>query len=305
MDDTAKAMVTASFAADSLALGAHWIYDTTLIEQQFGRVERLLKPLPDSYHPGKDEGEFTHYGDQTLSLLASVAEAGSFDLNRFAESWRNLFSGYSGYFDKATKTTLDNFGSGSGPEASGSNSTDLGGASRIGLLVYSLREDLNGLIEAVRAQTAMTHNHPEVVDSAEFFARSALKVLGGTPPVEALGRVVDEHFNKGPYDRWVAEGVESAAKDSRRAIAGFGQMCETGAAFPAVVHLIAKYQGDLKEALIENVMAGGDSAARGMIVGMILGAFQGYEGIPDEWYLKMKKHDIILQLLEQIDRSDN
>ena len=69
-----------------------------------------------------------------------------------------------------------------------------------------------------------------------------------------------------------------------------------------MVHLIAKYQDELKEALIENVMAGGDSAARGMVVGMILGAFHGYDGIPDEWYLKMKKHDIILQLLDRIDR---
>jgi ADP-ribosylglycohydrolase len=234
-----------------------------------------------------------------------VAEAGGFDLNCFAESWQNLFKGYSGYFDKATKTTLDNFGSGSGPETSGSNSTDLGGASRISPLVYALKGDLDSLVTAVRDQTAMTHNHPEVVDSAEFFARSALKVLNGAPPVEALGQVVDEHFNKNPYDRWVTDGVESAAKDSRIAIAGFGQMCETGAAFPSVVHLIAKHQDDLEKALIENVMAGGDSAARGMILGMILGAFHGYDGIPDEWYLKMKKHDIIVQLLEQIDRSNN
>jgi len=303
MKDKAEAMVVASFAADSLALGAHWIYDTTLIEKKFGRVERLLKPLPESYHPGKDQGEFTHYGDQTFSLLTSVAAAGGFDLNRFAGSWRELFKGYSGYIDKATKTTLDHFNGGSGPEASGSNSTDLGGAARISPLVYALRRDLKALVAAARAQTAMTHNHPEVVESAEFFARAALNVLGGTPPVKALEQVVDSHFNRNPFDRWVADGIQSAAENSREAVAGFGQMCETEAAFPAVVHLIAKYENNLKEALVENVMAGGDSAARGLLVGMLLGAHHGYAGIPDEWYLKMKKHGIIIGLLEQIERS--
>ncbi|RLB33782.1 MAG: ADP-ribosylglycohydrolase family protein, partial [Deltaproteobacteria bacterium] len=37
--DNDRAMVLASFVADSLALGAHWIYDTALIEKQFGRVD--------------------------------------------------------------------------------------------------------------------------------------------------------------------------------------------------------------------------------------------------------------------------
>jgi len=44
MSDRATAMILAMFAADSLALGAHWIYDTDLIDKRFGRVERYLKP---------------------------------------------------------------------------------------------------------------------------------------------------------------------------------------------------------------------------------------------------------------------
>ncbi|MGA2940205.1 MAG: ADP-ribosylglycohydrolase family protein, partial [Syntrophobacteraceae bacterium] len=40
---------------------------------------------------------------------------------------------------------------------------------------------------------------------------------------------------------------------------------------------------NLREALVENVMAGGDSAARGLVVGMILGAHLGFEAIPSEW----------------------
>lgn len=38
------AMVLASFVADSLALGAHWIYDTADIDRKFGAGEGVARP---------------------------------------------------------------------------------------------------------------------------------------------------------------------------------------------------------------------------------------------------------------------
>jgi ADP-ribosylglycohydrolase len=51
-------------------------------------------------------------------------------------------------------------------------------------------------------------------------------------------------------------------------------------AFPGAVHLIVKYQDNPRQGLIENVMAGGDSAARGLIAGMVFGAYAGMDAIP-------------------------
>lgn len=79
MKDNAHEMVKATLAADSLALGVHWIYDTEKIRLDYGRVDHLISPGPESYHPTKQKGEFTHYGDQTFTLLDSVAKAGKFD----------------------------------------------------------------------------------------------------------------------------------------------------------------------------------------------------------------------------------
>ena len=73
MRNKGKSMVMASFVADSLALGAHWIYDTEKIKSDFGRVESLLNPVSDSYHATKGKGGFTHYGDQSFVLLESIA----------------------------------------------------------------------------------------------------------------------------------------------------------------------------------------------------------------------------------------
>jgi len=301
MQATAKGMVLAAFAADSLSLGAHWIYDADRIVERFGRVEHLFKPLKDGYHPTKDRGELTHYGDQTLRLLHVLAENSAFDLNRFAAGWRALFENYSGYIDKATRQTLANFKDGKTPAESGSTSSELGGASRIAPLVYLYRNDLDRLIDSVRAQTTMTHNHPAVIDSAEFFARTAWKVLRKTSPAQAVQTVATENFDRPPFDKWISEGVASAARETRAAIAGFGQMCEVEAGFPAVVHLLVRYQDRPREALVENVMAGGDSAARGMLTGMILGAALGMSAIADDWLADLKSRDEILGLLDRID----
>ncbi|MCP4717208.1 MAG: ADP-ribosylglycohydrolase family protein [Deltaproteobacteria bacterium] len=75
-------------------------------------------------------------------------------------------------------------------------------------------------------------------------------------------------------------------------------MCEIDAAFPATIHLIVKYEDDLRKGLIRNVMAGGDFAARGMIAGMVLGARLGMDSIPDEWLADLKAREEIEGLLE-------
>ena len=73
-------------------------------------------------------------------------------------------------------------------------------------------------------------------------------------------------------------------------------------AFPGVIHLITKYESDLKQALVENVMAGGDSAGRGLIVGMVLGAHLGMDAIPQKWLTDMKAYLQIVDMLSRIDR---
>jgi len=293
-------MVLASFAADSLALGAHWIYDTESISNLFGRVDSLLKPAPNSYHATKEKGAFTHYGDQTFVLLESLAAKKGFDLSDFSVRWRALFDDYNGYMDHATTDTLSNYSSRGGYADPGSHSDDLAGAARIAPLVYVYRHDPDKLVERAKSQTRMTHNSPLTIDSAAFFARVAWLVLNGIQPVEAMKNVSQKHFGGSPVSRWVQAGLETKDKDSVSIISRFGQSCHTEEAFPGVVQLIARYHTDLEEALIQSVMAGGDSAARGMIVGMVLGAHLGSACLPQEWINELKKKERISALIETL-----
>jgi len=300
MKDHAQSMVLASFAADSLSLGVHWIYNTNVIDKKWGRVQEYFKPERPTYHPTKDLGEFTHYGDQTLVLLKSIADSSGFNLNHFADRWQEFFNSYDGYFDGATKDTRENFAAGKGPTESASASNDFAGAARIAPLAYCYRNDLDKLIDSARSQTALTHGNQEVIESAEFFSRVVFKVFHGETPTAAIKRTLREGFDQEPYSKWIEEGFNTIDNDTRQTMLHFGQMCEIEAAFPCVVHLIAKYEDNLKEGLIENAMAGGDSAGRGLIVGMILGAHQGVSAIPPKWLSDLKSHQEIVDLLNKI-----
>lgn len=283
MSEKAKAMVLASFIGDALALGPHWEYAPKVLAARFGRVTGYVDPPQDGYHGGKKAGELTHYGDQTLVLLHSLAERGGFDLDDFARQWQDRMHGYDGYIDRATRMTLKIFDLGEGPENSGSNSNDLAGASRVAPLVYALHGHLEALVEAVRSQTKMTHNHAQVIEAAEFFARTAWGVLAGKSPEAAFNVAGEAGYASAPIDRWLADGLDSAGEDTISAIGRFGRSCLVGEATPSVIHLIARHGRDLSACLTENVMAGGDSAARGMLAGMVLGAVHGRAALADDW----------------------
>ena len=139
-----------------------------------------------------------------------------------------------------------------------------------------------------------------VIESADFFSRIVFKVLHGERPTAAIERSLNEGFDREPYSKWIEEGFNTVEKDTRQTMLNFGQMCEIEAAFPCVIHLIAKYEDDLKEGLIENAMAGGDSAGRGLTVGMVLGAYLGGDVIPPKWLSELKSRREIVDLLNRI-----
>lgn len=291
--ESAKAGVRAAFAADSLALAPHWIYDVNDIKNRFGRVESLLEPAPDSHHHGKRAGDFTHYGDQMLVLLESLKAAGGFDLQDFFRRWRLLFTDYGGYLDMATRTTLKNIENGDGPENSGSKSRDLAGASRFAPLLAFCFEDLDALVHAARKQTKMTHDSPMVIDSAEFFARAAHAVIHGFGPIESLRKAADNSYLSLPAKDWVETGIKFSGTDTVSATLNFGQSCNVDGAFRSTIQVIARHAGDPAKGLIDTVMAGGDSAARGILAGLILAADHDASPPPSDWMLGLRRKEAI------------
>lgn len=302
MHNKIKGLLLGSFVGDAFSLGPHWDYNPSRIKRKHGRITDYISPESNRYHSSKKTGDFTHYGDQTLILLESISERKRFDSADFFEKWRRLFSDYDGYIDGATSDTLKNFSKNKSKESVGSSSNDMAGAGRIAPLfaVYD-KGQADDLYWAARMQTALTHNEATVVDAAEYFTRTVLEIMACNSIVNALEEAAAHVYAHLPAREWLEKARGLVEEDSVEAVKALGQDCHMPHIFPATLLLLLKYTNDFKTCLIENVMAGGDSAARGQILGMVLGAAHGLEAIPKRWIEGLQAHSKIESYLENLE----
>jgi ADP-ribosylglycohydrolase len=295
-------LLQGALAADALALAPHWIYDQEELARTFGRVTELQTPPAESYHVGKGLGAQTHYGDQTLVLMESLdACGGNFVVDDFARRWRAFWDNSKSYRDKATKQTLVHFAEDRGLTKVGSDSVELGGAARIAPLLLALRnEDQPTIIGAVRAQTALTHATPQVTDAAEFITRAVFLLMQGVSIGSALPMAATHAYRVLPAEIYLRQAHEVLSLPTAAAITELGQSCPTAKALPAVFTILLQHGHDPETALIENVMAGGDSAARGLVLGMLLGAAHGRRAIPQRWVESLQARPQIEAFLETV-----
>lgn len=286
-----KGLVYGAFAADSLSLGSHWVYNVQAIEKRLGTPDELTDPIVKSFHPARKRGEFTHYGDQAFWLLEHIAGQGGYDSGSFFKLWKQKMADYDGYLDKASKATLET--------GKASSSDDLGGAGRTAPLAYLYHQEPDKLARAAQQQALLTHQEPLVADTARFF--SLLLFEDELPMGEAIDQVLSHgEWNSENFGELVQAGVHSQEEETTPAIQRFGQMCSAQRALPATVHLLVRYSQNYREAMIANTAAGGDSAARGLLAGMVLGARGGYGAIPSEWIEPLVYRDRIEKALKSI-----
>lgn len=255
-----------ALVADSLSLGAHWVYDQEEIAEAFPNgITKFAEPLSE-YHKTKRAGDQTHYGDQMVMLRDSLEKRGGFDAEDWREDWLAAMECYNGYVDGASRETIK------AEAKSPSGSSDLGGAARIAPIL-DLGLELEEAVAAVRAATGLTHGDAVVGDAAEFFTRAAYAVDGGAVFADALERAAVE----GGYEKLDVAGhlarVGELEDENFLVVAEeLGQACGVGQAFPLALYFLLRPEMDFVRTMSDNALAGGDSSARAMLMALLFAA---------------------------------
>lgn len=61
-----------------------------------------------------------------------------------------------------------------------------------------------------------------------------------------------------------------------------------------------RYKNNLEQALIANAGVGGDSAVRGIVIGMLLGAVHGADAIPTRWTEGLRSREHVVSLMDKL-----
>ncbi|MBT5934241.1 ADP-ribosylglycohydrolase family protein [Sulfurimonas sp.] len=272
MNTNIKKSIQSSFVCDTYSLGAHWVYDDKELAKLDINWETLNTPQS-LWHKGKELGDFTHYGDQTLFLLEFITKNGSFNKEAYYDFWKEKMSKYEGYIDGSSRESMENIGASSG---------DLSICGRIApLLLCSKSEE--AFLKNVADFVSITHNSELALNASDFFA----KILWMSQTNDDTVTLINELKPKYPLlSKWIDDAIVKKGSNSFDTIRDFGPACGIDGGFACVIYLLLQNK-DFKTLMIENAKAGGDSSARGMIVAMILGIKEGID-LPEEWIKGMK-----------------
>lgn len=235
-----------------------------------------------------------------------------------------------GYISSASRRTLEALmqnpkATGAARKALAANVNCLLPATRF-LPLLAMYDDEDALAEAAVSAVYVTHSNRDPVMAAEFLSRALFRMVRGEtlrPALEsAATRVGDTQISKWLSDA-VAKVAEAAASGSDLSKERFiddvaitsmarlwdvgksepirvGKASPTEGALPGSLYIALRYEGQLEEALIANAGVGGDSAARGFLIGALLGATTG-GGMPSRWTAELRERQRVDRLWETLE----
>ena len=271
-----KDLVLSSLVADSYCLGTHWIYDENQLINIDINWEELNAPMA-IWHKGKSAGDFTHYGDQNYWLYEFLKDKNCFDEKEFLDFWFEKMKTYTGYIDGASRNTILNIENGVVP--SGANSHDLSIVGRV-VPLLKVSKTKEEFLQNVGKFVKLTHNSKEALQSADFFANLLLLVLENNEIEKSILELKNSYDSF--FQEMIEKGINSKNSDTFETIRTFGPACDINSGFSGVIHLLCKYD-NLKDMLVANSKAGGDTSARAMVASVIFLANKQISEIPKNW----------------------
>ena len=152
--------------------------------------------------------------------------------------------------------------------------------------------------EAIKLHTILTHMNKDLIQSGNFFGELALALLRGGDLEKSI-EASYKHFGENIIS-WVEQAKEVLHLPAKEAIAKLGQACSANGAFASTIYILLKYHNNFNDALRENMLAGGESAARGMLIGGLLGIIHNEDVLNTPSKKQINNNYEIEELLKKI-----
>ena len=261
-------------------------------------------------HPMKAAGDLSHYGEQLRAMLEGLADAqGRYDKRAYERAIVARF-GYGGrfvgYIDKPTRATLDNLGRVEPEDPAavaafhGADDTQVPALAKLPALVAAHHGDpaLECLVEsAVR----VTNDN----DTAVAFGKVAGRMLEAALDGDAMDAVIEAGRRAAPeaIEALFADALARRDEDTAAVTRHFALHCQLTAAFPSLLHNLATAP-DYATAVRRNILAGGDSCGRAILLGALMGAVRGIGkgrgGVPKGWINRLTDTEDLAALIAAV-----
>ena len=258
------------------------------------RANRIF-PDPDRYsfigRWGTTSDDYDHACMAMEAIAASGGDA-SFFARELANRTRLWAACIPGGIGLATLRSSLKLWLGYGPDRSGVFSAGNGPAMRSHILGVAI-DDLDQLAAFVRASTRISHTDPKALTGAMIIAlasrhSSTAEIVNS----EAFLAEINEQTHRLQLDPdfipVIADVVKSVSRreSTREFSTRFGKFGVSGYIYhtvPVVIHAWLCFPNAFADAVKAAISCGGDTDTMASIVGGIVGARVGIEGIPDAW----------------------
>jgi ADP-ribosylglycohydrolase len=245
------------------------------------------------YHQGMQAGDNTLNLLCARVLLRALAAAGRYDPADFLRDYIAFMTApdthNDTYAESCHRDFFANYARGLAPEhcagAEGHDTASIGGLVGLPPVVFvALRQGGPAAANAAALiQLRLTHRSGKLERYALEYSDLLVRLMqDASAQIAPLACAATERLDF-PATA-VIERIRRKHQSDQDVIGGLlSSACYIDQSLPAVLYLAARYADDFEAALIANANVGGDNCHRGAVLGALLGAAMGLEGIPERW----------------------
>jgi ADP-ribosylglycohydrolase len=310
-------LLLGALVADAACLGLHWIYNVDIISDivagqngmsAFTPVDpKNFENVKTFAHKDRRNGMFTQIGEVLhLTIQSMNANGGEFDVPAYETAFASFFGAggaYRGFMDKPTRGALENIAADVRPSGIDDNQTPA--LSRLPAILVGYHGQ-DQLPQMIKTAMEVTNINAEATAFSKVFADLTTRVMNDEPLETALQAAANAADDIAKADLLNALNITEDCSVVFAGINGLmGRACYLSAAGPVMFHILAR-STSYQDAVERNILAGGDSAGRSIMIGAIMARIHGVAtdtGVPLSWVLELEGGDEVWRNCKALSRA--